>query len=237
MAFTPPERDIHFLLHDVFRLPDEWQTIPALADFTADVVDAVIQEGGRVASEVLSPLNQVADSEGCTWNNGVVTTPSGFREGFASFVQGGWLGLSGNPQYDGQGMPKTLGCLVEEMFWAANPSLYLYGTLSVGAALCIDSHGTAAQKAMYLPRLYSGEWTGTMCLTEAQCRYRPRHHPYARRTTCRRILQHYGYQDFHYQRRARSCRQHHSPGSRAFTGFTFWHQGHLTLHRAEVPAR
>jgi len=167
MAFTPPERDIHFLLHDVFRLPDEWQTIPALADFTADVVDAVIQEGGRVASEVLSPLNQVADSEGCTWNNGVVTTPSGFREGFASFVQGGWLGLSGNPQYDGQGMPKTLGCLVEEMFWAANPSLYLYGTLSVGAALCIDSHGTAAQKAMYLPRLYSGEWTGTMCLTEA----------------------------------------------------------------------
>jgi alkylation response protein AidB-like acyl-CoA dehydrogenase len=167
MIFTPPERDIRFLLHHVFRLPDEWQTIPALADFTADVVDAVIQEGGRVAREVLSPLNQIADAEGCSWKDGMVTTPSGFREGFASFVQGGWLGLSGNPQFDGQGMPKTLGCLVEEMFWAANPSLYLYGTLSVGSALCIDSHGTLAQKSTYLPRLYSGEWTGTMCLTEA----------------------------------------------------------------------
>ncbi len=167
MTYSPPERDIRFLLHEVFRLPEEWQAIPALSDFTGDVVDAVIQEGGRVAAEVLSPLNRIADTEGCSWKNGVVTTPKGFREGFAAFVEGGWLGLSGNPAFDGQGMPKTLGCLVEEMFWAANPSLYLYGTLSVGSALCIDSHGTAEQKLMYLPRLYSGEWTGTMCLTES----------------------------------------------------------------------
>ena len=167
MDYQPPEQDIEFLLGRTFCLHDEWQAIPALADFSPDVISAVVAEGGRVARQVMAPLNQIADTEGCRWDAGVVTTPPGFKAAFAEFVAGGWLGLSGNPEYDGQGMPKTLGCVVEEMFWAANPSLYLYGTLSVGAALCIDSHGTASQKRVYLPRLYAGSWTGTMCLTEA----------------------------------------------------------------------
>lgn len=167
MNYQPPERDIDFLLSRVFRLTQEWSDIPSLEDFSADVLSAVAAEGGRVAREVLAPLNRIADTEGCRWADGVVTTPTGFKEGFREFTAGGWLGLSGNPEFAGQGMPKTLGCLVEEMFWAANPSLYLYGTLSVGAALCIDSHGTAQQKQVYLPRLYAGTWTGTMCLTEA----------------------------------------------------------------------
>ena len=167
MDYQPPERDIDFLLSRVFRLTQEWSDIPSLEDFSADVLSAVVAEGGRVAREVLAPLNRIADTEGCRWSDGEVTTPTGFKEGFREFTAGGWLGLSGNPEFAGQGMPKTLGCLVEEMFWAANPSLYLYGTLSVGAALCIDSHGTAQQKQVYLPRLYAGTWTGTMCLTEA----------------------------------------------------------------------
>jgi len=167
MDYQPPERDIDFLLSRVFRLTQEWSDIPLLEDFSADVLSAVVAEGGRVAREVLAPLNRIADTEGCRWVDGVVTTPTGFKAAFKEFSAGGWLGLSGNPEFAGQGMPKTLGCLVEEMFWAANPSLYLYGTLSVGAALCIDSHGTAQQKQVYLPRLYAGTWTGTMCLTEA----------------------------------------------------------------------
>jgi len=167
MDYQPPERDIEFLLTRVFRLAQEWSVTPSLEDFTADVLSAVVVEGGRVAREVLAPLNRIADTEGCRWVDGAVTTPKGFKAAFSEFASGGWLGLSGNPDFAGQGMPKTLGCVVEEMFWAANPSLYLYGTLSVGAALCIDSHGTAAQKRVYLPRLYAGSWTGTMCLTEA----------------------------------------------------------------------
>ena len=167
MDYQPPERDIDFLLSRVFRLTEEWSSVPSLEDFSADVLSAVVAEGGRVAREVLAPLNRIADSEGCRWVDGEVTTPSGFKAAFSEFAAGGWLGLSGNPDFAGQGMPKTLGCLVEEMFWAANPSLYLYGTLGVGAALCIDSHGTAQQKQVYLPRLYAGTWTGTMCLTEA----------------------------------------------------------------------
>ncbi|MCP5182139.1 MAG: acyl-CoA dehydrogenase C-terminal domain-containing protein [Pseudomonadales bacterium] len=166
MDYQPPETDINFLLNRVFALGEEWARIPGLADFTPDLLSAVVTEAGKVASEVLAPVNQPGDEEGCRWDNGTVTTPAGFPAAFAAFRDGGWLGLSGNPAFDGQGMPKTLGCVVEEMFWAANPALYLYGTLSVGAALCIDSHGTPEQKAMYLPRLYAGTWTGTMCLTE-----------------------------------------------------------------------
>ena len=167
MDYQPPERDIDFLLSRVFRLTEEWSRIPSLEDFSADVLSAVVAEGGRVAREVLAPLNRIADTEGCRWADGVVTTPPGFKAAFSEFAAGGWLGLSGNPDFAGQGMPKTLGCVVEEMFWAANPSLYLYGTLGIGAALCIDSHGTVQQKQVYLPRLYAGTWTGTMCLTEA----------------------------------------------------------------------
>ena len=167
MEYKAPEQDIAFLLNDVFDVQREWSDIPAFADFTDDLLAAVVSEGGRVASGVLAPINQPGDAQGCTWADGAVRTPDGFPEAFAEFVGGGWLGLSGNPEYGGQGMPKMLGCLLEEMFWAANPSFYLYGTLTVGAALCIDSHGTEEQKSLYLPRLYSGEWTGAMDLTES----------------------------------------------------------------------
>jgi alkylation response protein AidB-like acyl-CoA dehydrogenase len=107
MSYIPPEADIEFLMRRVFALTDEWQGIPALADFADDVLNAVVAEGGRVAAEVLSPLNRIADTEGCTWKDGEVTTPPGFKAAFAAFAEGGWLGLSGNPDYEGQGMPKT----------------------------------------------------------------------------------------------------------------------------------
>jgi alkylation response protein AidB-like acyl-CoA dehydrogenase len=167
LDFQPPERDIEFLLFSVFKVQERWADIPEFADFSPELVRAVVREGGRLASEVMAPLNQSGDEEGCHWDNGSVRTPAGFKAAFDQLSQGGWLALSGNPEFDGQGMPKLLGCLIEEMFWAANASLYLYGTLTVGATICIDAHGSAEQKALYLPKLYSGQWTGAMALTEA----------------------------------------------------------------------
>ena len=165
--YQAPERDAQFLLFDVFKVQENWSDIPAFADFSEDLIQAVVAEGARVSREVIAPTNQIGDAEGCTWEDGVVTTPAAFKQAYAEMAAGGWLGLSGNPAYGGQGMPKMLGCLVEEMIWAANTSLYLYGTLTVGASLCIDAHGSEAQKSTYLPRMYAGEWSGAMALTES----------------------------------------------------------------------
>lgn len=166
LEYQAPERDIEFLLFDLFKVQDHWAEIPALAEVSEELARAVLSEAGRVAGGVLAPLNQIGDEVGCSWEDGVVTTPPGFKGGYQEMASGGWLGLSGNPAYEGQGMPKMLGCAIEEMFWAANTSLYLYGTLTAGACICIDSHGTEEQKRTYLPKLYSGQWTGAMDLTE-----------------------------------------------------------------------
>ncbi len=168
LEYRAPEREIEFLLFDLFRVRDEWRETPEFADFNDELVRAVVGEAGRIAGEVMAPLNQRGDQQGCRWEDGVVTAPEGFRAAYRQLAQGGWLGVSGNPRYGGQGMPKLLGCLLEEMFWSANTSLYLYGALSIGAAICIDTHGSEAQKSLYLPRLYSGEWSGAMDLTEPQ---------------------------------------------------------------------
>jgi len=166
LEYKAPERDIDFLLFDLFKVQERWAEIPALTEISEELARAVISEAGRVAGEVMAPTNQPGDEAGCSWDDGVVTTPPGFKAAFDEMASGGWLGLSGNPTYEGQGMPKVLGCVIEEMFWAANTSLYLYGTLTTGACICIDSHGTEAQKSTYLPKLYSGQWTGAMDLTE-----------------------------------------------------------------------
>ncbi len=165
-SYTPPQQDLEFLLFDLFEVDQQWQNMPALADFTPDLVSAVIAEGGKLARDVMAPLNRSGDEEGVTWSESGVTTPAGFKDAFSAFGNGGWIGLAGNPEFGGQGMPKMMSCAMEEMFWAANPSLYLYATLTTGATICIDSHGTEDQKTTYLPKLYSGEWTGVMALTE-----------------------------------------------------------------------
>jgi alkylation response protein AidB-like acyl-CoA dehydrogenase len=165
--YQAPEQDAKFLLFELFRVQDIWSRVPAFADFSEDLAQAVVSEGARIAREVLAPVNEVGDAQGCAWDDGAVTTPASFKPAFAELTAGGWLGLAGNPEFGGQGMPKMLACLVEEMFWAGNTSLYLYGTLTVGASLCIDTHGTAEQKQTYLPRMYDGTWTGAMALTES----------------------------------------------------------------------
>lgn len=167
MQYQPPERDAQFLLFEVFRVQDLWPEIEAFAEISEDLVRAVVAEGGRIAAEVVTPSNQPGDEQACTWDNGEVSTPDVYKLPFTEITGGGWLGLAGNVNYGGQGMPKMLACIVEEMLWAANTSLYLYGTLTVGSSLCIETHGTKQQKETYLPKMYAGQWTGAMALTES----------------------------------------------------------------------
>jgi alkylation response protein AidB-like acyl-CoA dehydrogenase len=165
--YVAPTKDMEFVLFDLLGAEQNWQRIPALAEVTRELVSAVLDEGGKIASSELAPLNQSGDRQGCVWKDGAVTTPDGFREGFRALAGGGWLGVAGDMAYGGQGLPKMLTIALEEMFYAANTGLYLCGTLTVGAATCIATHGNEAQKALYLAKLYAGEWAGAMALTEA----------------------------------------------------------------------
>lgn len=165
-TYKAPVDDMRFVLHDVFNAEKIWASMPATEEITSDLADAILEEAGKMVEGVMFPLNRSGDEEGCTYNNGEVTTPKGFKEAFDALAQGGWTAFSGNPEYGGQGMPKSLAVLFEEMMHAANCSLALYPLLSNGACLAIDAHASEELKQTYLPKIYSGEWTGTMCLTE-----------------------------------------------------------------------
>jgi alkylation response protein AidB-like acyl-CoA dehydrogenase len=166
--YKAPLRDIHFLLNDVFDAGTQWAALPEIAgNLDLDTAAAILEEAGKLASESLAPLNRSGDEEGAQWNDGVVTTPAGFKEAYATYAEGGWVGLSGNPQFGGMGMPKMLAVHVEEMLYAANSSFTLYSVLSSGACLALDTHASAELKDSYLPPMYEGRWAGSMCLTEA----------------------------------------------------------------------
>ncbi|WP_160151618.1 acyl-CoA dehydrogenase C-terminal domain-containing protein [Microbulbifer sp. ALW1] len=165
--YKAPLREMNFLLHEVFEADKLWARLPALAD-TADreTADAILEEMAKLASNTLDPINRSGDEEGCHWNDGVVTTPKGFPEAYATYCEGGWGALVGNPEFGGMGMPKTLGAQVEEMICAANISFALYPVLTNGACLAIDAHATEELKQKYLPNMYAGTWAGAMDLTE-----------------------------------------------------------------------
>jgi alkylation response protein AidB-like acyl-CoA dehydrogenase len=165
--FNAPLRDMRFVLHEVFAAPALWARLPALSEsIDADTADAILEEAAKVTGQLLAPLNRSGDEEGARFDNGAVATPAGFREAYATYIDGGWVGLSGNPAYGGLGMPKMLAVQFEEMLYAAGSSFALYSALTSGACLAIDAHASEELKQTYLPRLYSGEWAGTMCLTE-----------------------------------------------------------------------
>jgi alkylation response protein AidB-like acyl-CoA dehydrogenase len=166
-GYTPPLRDMTFVLFDLLGADATWRDTPALAETTRELVQLVLAEGGRVAAGPLAACNAAGDREGARLVDGNVATATGYKAAYAALAEGGWLGVSGRPEHGGQGLPKMLTVALEEMFYGANTGLYLCGTLTVGAATCIAQHGTSAQQALYLPRLYAGEWTGAMALTEA----------------------------------------------------------------------
>jgi len=169
--YTPPLRDMQFVLHEVFKVTDEFKALPRHAEIDADTINAVLEEGGKFAVDVTFPLNISGDAEGCTLDKTTheVSPPKGFKEAYAQYVAGGWPALSCDPAYGGQGLPFVVNQCFFEMLNSANQAWTMYPGLSHGAYEALHAHGTEAQKKLYLPKLTSGEWTGTMCLTEPHC--------------------------------------------------------------------
>ncbi|HYF59729.1 MAG TPA: acyl-CoA dehydrogenase family protein, partial [Burkholderiaceae bacterium] len=167
--YTPPLRDMQFVLHEVLAATETLQALPAHAEVSRELADQVLEEGGKFCAEVLFPLNRSGDEEGCTFEAGAVRTPKGFREAWQAFKDGGWPTLTAAPEYGGQGLPAVIGMAFQEMMNSANQAWTMYPGLTHGAYECLKAHGTDAQRALYLPRLVSGEWMGTMCLTEPHC--------------------------------------------------------------------
>ena len=168
-VYKAPLRDMRFVLDEVFKATEFWQSLPALAEVDRDIVDAVLEESAKFNENVLFPLNRTGDEEGAQFDNGVVTTPAGFKEAFAQYAEGGWIGLGADPRWGGQGMPKTVTVMTDEILFGVNPSFALYPLLGIGAALAMSQHATDEINDFYLPKIYSGEWAGTMCLTEPHC--------------------------------------------------------------------
>ncbi len=166
-SYTAPTKDTQFVLHDVLNIKDAG--IPGYDELEPDFTSAVLEEAGKIARDVLHPLNVVGDTEGCRLENGVVYTPTGFKAAFEQVKEGGWPGLDMPEQYGGQNMPYVIGTAVGEFFSGANQAFTMYQGLTHGAASAILAHGTDAQKDTYLPKMVSCEWTGTMNLTEPHC--------------------------------------------------------------------
>ena len=166
-TFTPPVKDQQFILHDVLKISES--NVPGYDELDRDFTGAVLEEAGKIAANVLHPLNAIGDQQGCTLENGVVRTPDGFKDAWKQMSEGGWMGLDANPDHGGQGMPYLLNTATGELFSAANMAFQMYVGLSHGAASALAVHGSEDQKQTYLPPIYEGRWTGTMNLTEPQC--------------------------------------------------------------------
>ena len=165
--YKAPLRDMRFVLNEVFEVAKLWAQLPALAE-TVDVetVEAILEEAGKVTARSIAPLSRGADEEGCHWDNTEVTTPEGFPQAYQTYAEGGWVGVGGDPEFGGMGMPKAVSAQVEEMVNSASLAFGLYPMLTAGACLSINAHASEELKATYLPNMYAGVWAGSMCLTE-----------------------------------------------------------------------
>lgn len=166
--YKAPQRDIKFVMQELLNCEQHYKNL-GYEDASLDMVDAILLEAGKFSEQVVAPLNQSGDAEGCHWNEGVVTTPKGFKDAYQQFVEGGWPTLAQPIEFGGQGLPHSLNSALTEMFSSANHSFAMYPGLSHGALATLDAHGTEQQKQMFMPNLVAGEWTGTMCLTEPHC--------------------------------------------------------------------
>jgi len=165
--YQAPLRDMRFVLNEVFEVSKLWTQLPALAEVVdEETASAILEEAGKVTAGIIAPLNRSGDEEGCSWDNGAVKTPAGFPEAYQTYAAGGWVGVGGDPQFGGMGMPKAISAQVEEMVNSANLSFGLYPMLTAGACLSINAHASEELKEKYLPNMYAGTWAGSMCLTE-----------------------------------------------------------------------
>ncbi len=167
-SYHAPVKDVEFLLNDVLQL-ERYGNIAGFSEVTPDLIKAILEEAGRLCEEVIHPLNHSGDKEGCTFNDGEVTTPEGFKDAYRQFIEGGWTSLCAETEHGGQGLPFILGSVLNEFLASANMAFAMYPGLSDGAYKAIATHGSDEQKQTYLPKIVSGEWTGTMNLTEPHC--------------------------------------------------------------------
>ncbi|MDF1628887.1 MAG: acyl-CoA dehydrogenase C-terminal domain-containing protein [Alcanivoracaceae bacterium] len=166
--YKAPLRDIRFTLNEVLKLDEHYQAL-GIEEINSELMNALLEEGAKFAENELAPIYRSGDEEGCHFDDGVVTTPKGFKEAYAKYVEGGWPSMGSDPEFGGQGLPPSAGIPISEMTGTANWAWSMYPGLSHGAVATIEEHGTDEQKARYLPKLVTGEWTGTMCLTESHC--------------------------------------------------------------------
>ena len=166
--YKAPLADVEFVLDSIVGVK-ALSALPGFEDATPDLIRQILEEGAKLCEEVLFPLNQSGDAEGCTFENGVVRTPSGFKEAYQTYLEGGWTGLSCDPAYGGQGLPKLVNTMLEEFICSANLSFGMYPGLSLGAYNALSLYGSDELKARFLPKLVDGTWSGTMCLTEPHC--------------------------------------------------------------------
>ncbi|MDO6618251.1 acyl-CoA dehydrogenase C-terminal domain-containing protein [Shewanella sp. 6_MG-2023] len=166
--YKAPIRDFKFVMQELLGCESHYQGL-GYEDASIDMIDAIIAEAAKLTEQVVAPLNQIGDQQGCTWTDGNVTTPDGFKDAYKQYVEGGWPTLSQSPEYGGQGLPHSLNMNIAEMFSSANHSFAMYPGLSHGALATIEAHGSETQKQQFMPKLVEGTWTGTMCLTEPHC--------------------------------------------------------------------
>ena len=167
--YRAPVRDMRFVINEVLESEKLYQTLPGYEEATEDLMNAIVDEGAKFSEEVVSPLMRSGDEDGCVWTEEGVKTPAGFKEAYQKYVENGWPALSADVENGGQGMPNMLGIISNELAGSANWAWVMYPGLSHGAVNTVEAHGNAEQKEKYLTKLVSGEWTGTMCLTESQC--------------------------------------------------------------------
>lgn len=168
MAYAPPVRDLTFVLNEVLEI-DRYSNQPGFAEVSSELVGQILEEGAKFAEEVIAPLNRTGDLEGCKWDNGKVTGPTGWKEAYRQMVEAGWPSLTCDPEFGGQGLPTIVGMAFGQFTAAASPAFSMYPGLTHGCYEGLHANGSDEQKAMYLPKLASGEWGGTMNLTEPQC--------------------------------------------------------------------
>ena len=168
-TYTAPLDNIRFILNDVLKVNDTLSQLPNCTEATPDTIDAILEGAAQICQEVLFPINQSGDKEGCKFDNGKVTTPAGFKEAYKTFIEGGWTSLPCDPAYGGMGMPHVLNCVLQELICSANMSFGMYPGLSHGAIEALHQFGTDEIKNTYLPNMIAGKWSGTMNLTEPHC--------------------------------------------------------------------
>jgi hypothetical protein len=233
MTYKAPLRDFQFILEDVLDI-DRFANLPGFADASSDLVRQILEEAGRFSEEVLAPLNKVGDQEGCQLSaDGAVKTPTGWKEAYRQLVDAGWPSLSCDKAYGGQGLPSVVTTCYGQMTAGANAAWSMYPGLTHAAYAGLHAGGTEAQKQLYLPKLVSGQWTGTMNLTEPQCGT----DPHQGGPAGRRQLPHHRPEDLDQLRRARLRRKHHPPGAGPHRRRTGRGQGHQPVRGAEVPAQ